>query len=150
MTGVNETTGYKELTKVSLEDFKPENWIEVRRHLDVGGSLGEVASHCLYIGRSNDELAFVIDQSQDSLFDRSHQSQFADVLSDYFEHPVSVVIDQGFADTETPRAARIREKAECHAAAIESLNNDPQVIRLKAIFDAKLDENSVKPFNEIH
>ena len=151
LSGVNETTEYNELAKVSLEDFKPENWIEVRRHLDVGGSLGEIASHCLYIGRSNDELAFVIDQSQDSLFDRSHQSQFADVLSNYFEHPVSVVIDQGVADTETPRAARIREKAECHAAAVESLNNDPEVIRLKAIFDAKLDENSVTPtFNEIH
>ena len=147
---VDETLECRKSAKILLEDFQSENWIEVRRHLDIGGSLGEVASHCLYVGRNKDELAFVIDQSQDSLFDSSHQSQFAEVLSNYFGHSVSVVIHQGVPETETPRAARVRERAECHAAAIESLNNDPEVIRLKAIFDAKLDENSVKPFNEIH
>jgi DNA polymerase-3 subunit gamma/tau len=56
-----------------------------------------------------------------------------------------VVINQGIAEAETPRAASIREAAERHAAAVETLNNDPEVIKLKAIFDANLDENSVQP-----
>ena len=145
MAAVDDTDVCRGLTKILLEDFQSNNWLEVRRQLDIGGSLGEVASHCLYVGRNDDELAFVIDQYQDSLFDSSHQSQFAEVLSRYFEHPVSVVINQGIAEAETPRAASIREAAERHAAAVETLNNDPEVIKLKAIFDANLDENSVQP-----
>ncbi len=134
-----------EFRKIPLKDFQPNNWIEVRRHLDIGGSLGEIASHCLFVGRRSDELAFVIDHQQDSLFDSSHQLQFAEVLSHYFEHQVSVVINQGVAESETPRAAANREAAELHAAAVDALNSDPEVIRFKAIFDANLDESSVQP-----
>ena len=46
---------------------------------------------------------------------------------------------------ETPRAASTREKAERLAEAVESLNNDPAVIRFKELFDGAVDERSVRP-----
>ena len=131
-------------TRVSLNDFSPDNWIEVRSHLSIGASLGEIASHCLYSCRNKDELVFVIDHQENSLYDRSHQDSLALALSDYFNHTLSVVISSGVTQQETPRAASVRDSAERHAAAVDRLNSDAAVVQFKTLFDGSLDESSVK------
>ena len=132
------------VTRISLNDFSPENWIEVRSHLSIGASLGEIASHCLYSCRNKDELVFVIDHQENSLYDRSHQDSLALALSDYFNHTLSVVISSGVTQQETPRAASVRDSAERHAAAVDRLNSDAAVVQFKTLFDGSLDESSVK------
>ena len=61
------------VNKVSLNEFLPSHWIEVRRQLKIGASLGEIASHCLFTARVDDVLQFIIDDQENSLFDASHQ-----------------------------------------------------------------------------
>jgi DNA polymerase-3 subunit gamma/tau len=51
------------------------------------------------------------------------------------------------ADRETPRAQDNREKAERLAEAVETLNQDPDIIKFKQLFDASLDEKSVRPID---
>ena len=43
---------------IPLEHFTSDNWIQLRRQLSIGASLGEIASHCLYLGRSGQQLNF--------------------------------------------------------------------------------------------
>ena len=129
---------------VSLSDFEPNNWIDVRNKIDIGGSLGEIASHCMFKNRIEDTLYFMLDQAEDSLFDRSHSSGLAEVLSAYFGQTVFVEIDSGTVARDTPRAAAIREKSESHAAAVQRLNADPAVKKFKELFDGSLDEESVE------
>ena len=135
------------IVRVSLNEFSPSNWIEVRSHLDIGASLGEIASHCLFTGRDQDALVFVIDNQENSLYDSSHQESLGIALSDYFDHPVNVVISSGVAEQETPRAASMRDTAERHAAAVDRLNSDTAVVQFKQLFDGSLDESSVKPID---
>ena len=137
----------KLIERVNLNDFSPDNWIEVRSHLSIGASLGEIASHCLYSGRNQDELVFVIDNQENSLYDLSHQDTLGQALSEYFNHALSVVINSGVTQQETPRAASVRDTAERHAAAVDRLNTDAAVVRFKALFDGSLDESSVKPID---
>ena len=137
----------KSIERVNLNDFSPDNWIEVRSHLNIGASLGEIASHCLYSGRNQDELVFVIDNQENSLYDLSHQDALGQALSEYFNHALSVVINSGVTQQETPRAASVRDTAERHAAAVDRLNTDAAVVRFKALFDGSLDESSVKPID---
>ena len=137
----------KSIERVNLNDFSPDNWIEVRSHLNIGASLGEIASHCLYSGRNQDELVFVIDNQENSLYDLSHQDTLGQALSEYFNHALSVVINSGVTQQETPRAASVRDTAERHAAAVDRLNTDAAVVRFKALFDGSLDESSVKPID---
>ena len=132
------------VNKVSLNEFLPSHWIEVRRQLKIGASLGEIASHCLFTARVDDVLQFIIDDQENSLFDASHQESLGAALSDYFEHPLTVSINSGVAKDETPRAANIRENNERKAAAVERLNADPSVMQFKQLFNGGLDEQSVE------
>ena len=133
--------------KISLQDFTPEKWIEIRKQLSIGASLGEIASHCLYKGRDGSQLQFLIDNNQTSLYDTAHQQTLGEALSDYFAEPVTVAITFGVAEQETPRAADTREKAERLAQAVDSLNSDPSVIKFKQLFDGHLNEQSVRPID---
>ena len=132
------------VNKVSLNEFLPSHWIEVRRQLKIGASLGEIASHCLFKARVDDVLQFIIDDQENSLFDASHQESLGIALSDYFDHPLTVSINSGVAKDETPRAANIRENNERKAAAVERLNADPSVMQFKQLFNGGLDEQSVE------
>ena len=132
------------VNKVSLNEFLPSHWIEVRRQLKIGASLGEIASHCLFTARVDDVLQFIIDDQENSLFDASHQETLGAALSDYFDHPLTVSINSGVAKDETPRAANIRENNERKAAAVERLNADPSVMQFKQLFNGGLDEQSVE------
>jgi len=132
---------------IPLQDFSPENWIELRKQLSIVASLGEIASHCLYLGRSGTALRFLIDSGHNSLYDDPHQEQFSEALSDYFKTPVTVEISLGVAEQETPRAANLREKSERLAEAVETLNNDPAVVKFKQLFDGGVDERSVQPID---
>ena len=132
------------INKVSLNEFLPSHWIEVRRQLKIGASLGEIASHCLFTARVDDVLQFIIDDQENSLFDASHQESLGAALSDYFDHPLTVSITSGVAKDETPRAANIRENNERKAAAVERLNADPSVMQFKQLFNGGLDEESVE------
>ena len=132
------------VSKVSLNEFLPSHWIEVRRQLKIGASLGEIASHCLFTARVDDVLQFIIDDQENSLFDASHQESLGVALSDYFDHPLTVSINSGVAKDETPRAANIRENNERKAAAVERLNADPSVMQFKQLFNGGLDEQSVE------
>jgi DNA polymerase-3 subunit gamma/tau len=133
--------------KIALQDFTPDKWIEIRKQLTIGASLGEIASHCLYQGRSGSQLQFLIDNNQTSLYDTAHQQTLGEALSDYFAEPLSVEITFGVAEQETPRAADNREKAERLAEAVETLNADPSVIKFKQLFDGHLNEQSVRPID---
>jgi len=132
---------------ITLDDFTPENWVDVRRQLNIGASLGEVASHCLYLSRQNNELTFMIDDQENSLYDSGHQLSLADALTMYFGQEITVFINSGLTEAETPRAVDRRETAERHAEAVDMLNKDPSVQRFKQLFDGVLDERSVQPID---
>lgn len=139
-----DSKAFEVVNKVSLNEFLPSHWIEVRRQLKIGASLGEIASHCLFTARVDDVLQFIIDDQENSLFDASHQESLGVALSDYFDHPLTVSINSGVAKDETPRAANIRENNERKAAAVDRLNADPSVIQFKQLFNGGLDEQSVE------
>ena len=135
------------IESVPLQIFTPNNWIDIRKHLTIGASLGEIASHCLYLGRQGNQLKFLVDSDQSGLYDTAHQESLAETLTEYFNEPVTVVIISGVADQETPRAADNREKSERIAEAVEVLNGDSEVIKFKQTFDGSLDEKSVRPID---
>jgi DNA polymerase-3 subunit gamma/tau len=132
---------------IALTHLTPDNWLEVHSHLSLGASLGEIASHCLFSERRESQLFFIIDQEQTSLYDSAHQQSLAEALSDYFGVQVSVDISFGKTQKETPRAANIRNKEERLAAAIQVLNDDPDMQEFKSKFDASLDTKTVRPID---
>ena len=97
---------------------------------------------------NENQLFFIIDQEQTSLYDSAHQQSLAEALSDYFGVQLSVEISFGKTEKETPRAVSIRAKEERLAAAIEVLNQDPDLQEFKQKFDANLDTKTVRPIDQ--
>ena len=133
--------------KIALKDLSPDNWVTVHGQLNLGASLGEIASHCLFVESRKNQLLFMIDQQQTSLYDSAHQQGLAKALSGYFGVEVNVEISFGVVEKETPRAANIRTKEERLAAAIDVLNHEPELQEFKQKFDANLDTKTVRPID---
>lgn len=133
--------------KIELQNLTSDNWVEVHGQLNLGASLGEIVSHCVFNEKRENQLQFTIDQQQTSLYDASHQQGLAEALSNYFGVEIGVDICFGVAQQETPRAANIRAKEERLAAAIEALNHDPDLQEFKQKFNANLDTKTVRPID---
>jgi len=142
-----DTSATQAKAKINLEDLTPNNWVEIHSQLNIGASLGEIVSHCLFNERRENQLFFMIDQDQTSLYDSAHQQGLARALSEYFGVEVTVEISLGVAQQETPRAVKIRTKEERLAAAIDAINQDPDLQEFKQKFDANLDTKTVRPID---
>ena len=104
--------------KISLEQFSPEDWIEVYHDINFRGIVQSTAANCIVIGCEGNFLQFVIDEHKTSLYDQSHALRMADLLGDYFGHPVKVDIQLSTIPEimETPAQHGERVRLEKHRA----------------------------------
>ena len=131
----------------TLEDMTPERWLDVYRHLPVGGLLQNTAANLALVEVVGQALHFVLDIDQSTLYEEGHQQRLAEALSQYFSQSVSVVIEVGAAPSETPQVALERMRRERQEAAVSSLRQDPHVRRITDMFGGVLLENTIKPLD---
>ncbi len=131
-------------TPVPFAELTPDRWIEVYAGLGVGGVLQSTVSNCVLMAAEGDTLMFVLDERYSTLYDTSHQQRLADLLSQYFQRSLSVVIELGHIQVETPAAWATRIKKEQHEGAVQALYADPLVQQLLQQFEGVLEESSVE------
>ncbi len=131
--------------KVSIEAFSAEYWVQVYQHLEIKGILQSSVSNCALVGKQENLLMFVLDETKGSLFDDSHAQRLTGILSDYFSHPVKAHIEFGRvpAGTETPAMYLERQNREKRENAFNELKNDPVVQTLEREFGATLNQESI-------
>lgn len=137
----------KALRKVPYEQAGPADWTEIYLGLGVTGILQSTVANCQLVGRQGNEFFFVLDESNSTLYDVSHEKRLADLLSDYFVEPVGVRIQLGQVTAETPSMMAIRLREERLAGAIQAIKTDPIVQQLIAQFGATLREDTIEPIN---
>lgn len=130
---------------VALEALTPELWLTVYKGLNVGGVLQSTVSNCQLMGRQDNEVHFMLDENNSTLYDEIHQQRLSDLLSDYFSQPVKAVIQLGSVNYETPATRSIKLKQENFERALKGLNSDPFTQALVEQYDAKLDIESIEP-----
>ncbi len=133
------------LRKVPYEQAGPQDWPEIYLGLGVTGILQSTAANCQLVGRQGSEFQFILDDTNSTLYDPSHQGRLADLLSNYFIERCSVKIQQGKVTAETPSMIAQRLKIERQAHAVASIKADPIVLQLIQHFDAVLREESIEP-----
>ena len=132
------------VSKVAFTELSPERWIEVYAGLGVTGLLQSTVANCVLEGGDGETLHFILDQGQSTLYDPAHQQRMAELLSNYFQRPLQVVIRPGVVEAETPAAFAIRLRQEQYKGALQALYDDPLVQQLLQQFEGKLDEDSVE------
>lgn len=135
----------KAVRKVPYEQASPNDWLEIYLGLGVTGILQSTVANCQLVNRQGNEFHFVLDDTNSTLYDASHQQRLADLLSDYFIERVQVRIQPGKITAETPALMAIRIRQERQVDAEHAIKNDPIVQQLIAQFGATLREDSIQP-----
>jgi DNA polymerase III subunit gamma/tau len=141
--GESSPTEPQTVNKITWEQLRPENWIQVYAGLKIGGVLQSTVSNCQLVGVEPGHVQFVLDEQNSTLYDESHRHRLSALLEDYFGLPVQAHIHLGAISGDTPASYLIRIRREQHQRAVASLQNDPVVQALMQQFDATLDEEQV-------
>ena len=104
-------------------------------------------ANCALINWESLHLQFILDHQQSTLYDTKHQQYLADLLTEYFGHPIEATITLGDVPYETPSQIVIRQRQERQIQAEEAIANDPVVQQLQEMFDGKVVPESIKPID---
>jgi DNA polymerase-3 subunit gamma/tau len=137
----------KRVPKIPFNEFNASTWFTVYNGIDTGGLLQSTVANCALINWEGLHLQFVLDHHQSTLYDTRHQQYLADLLTDYFGHPIEVTITLGDVPYETPSQIVIRQRQERQVQAEVAIANDPVVQQLQEMFDGKIVPESIKPID---
>lgn len=130
---------------ISLDALAADNWFMVYAGIDTGGLLQSTVANCQLIQRNGQQIHFVLDEGQSTLYDEKHQQMLADLLSQYFSQPITVTIAVGQVTSETPAQRVVRCQQERQLQAEHVIAGDPVVQQLEEIFNASIIKDSIKP-----
>ncbi|WP_323846787.1 DNA polymerase III subunit gamma/tau [Microbulbifer magnicolonia] len=131
-----------------LDALTPGSWPALYGQLGVSGILHSIAFHLELVVRQDNILSFTLDESYSSLYDEVHQRRLADLLSDFFQQPVTVYIQVGQVRGTTPARLAAATREARLAAARDALSADPLVHELQQELGAELLPDSVESLAE--
>jgi DNA polymerase-3 subunit gamma/tau len=143
--GSETTAGAGSSTTTPIVPFEPGRWAELLEQLGLSGILYNVASHCELRRVDGDKAYLVLDESNGSLYSENHCERIADAINLKLGREVSVFIEVGVPEYETPAAKLQRLLDERLAKAVSSIEADPRVQLLIDQFEGELDRGSIAP-----
>jgi len=129
----------------ALEALGPGNWHQVLEQLGLGGIVYTIARNCELRGRDGASLQLVLDRDNAALFNKGHSGQIRAALEKYFGQALSVTVEPGDLQGETPARRQARLRQERQQAAVAIIEADPLLQQLIARFDGELDRASITP-----
>jgi len=130
-----------------LQQLNPRSWPSLLEQLGLHGIVYNIASHCELRRCAPPVLEFVLDASNASLFNDKHRSRISMVLENYFETELSVSVECGEPEAETPAMQKLRLTEERQREAVEAIDSDPLLQQLIERFDGELDRSSIAPLD---
>jgi DNA polymerase-3 subunit gamma/tau len=122
------------------------DWRQIIADLKLGGMVRELAQHCAWVGIEDGAVRLRLAPAHRSLMmNRSAQDKLQAELAQHFGQPLRLVIDIAEIEGETPAEQLRSEQRERHERAVEALEQDGFVRDMIDLFDATLNESSVKP-----
>jgi len=125
----------------------PEDWPDLLAKLGLAGIVQNIASHCVLRAQQGTDFHFILDESNLALFNPGHADRIRLALQNYFDTPVSVSIEPGQPQGETPAQRSARRAAERQQEAEQAIEHDPQLQQLIQRFDGELDRASITPLD---
>jgi len=125
----------------------PENdWHELLSRLDVGGLARELGQHCELLSVSGDLVKLRLNIAHRQLLLTSAPAdKLQAALSGRFGRPMRLQVDLGETQAQTPAQRAAGERMVRHARAVEALEQDGFVREVIELFDATLNESTIKP-----
>ena len=121
------------------------DWRALIVELKLGGMVRELAQHCEWLGMADGVARLRLAPAHRALATRAAQEKLQNELSNRFGQPLKLQIDLGEPAAATPAQQLRSEQQERHNQAVQALEQDGFVRDMIDLFDASLNESSIKP-----
>jgi DNA polymerase III subunit gamma/tau len=123
-------------------EAKSDDWHDLAAALPAG-LVRQLAQHCELA--SLDDTRIVLRLAPAHKYLQSHQEKLRAELIKHFDRPLVLEIVLAEPEGETPKTRADGEKRERQDRAIAAIESDPLVNDLCDMFDASIDESTIKP-----
>jgi DNA polymerase-3 subunit gamma/tau len=125
-----------------------EGWEGIVEQLGLAGATRQLARHCSLAGRDGTLVRLLLDPAHETLATSAQQERLRIALEAHFGAPLRIQIDYRKPQAETPAARESRAAAERQRQAELAIEADPLVRELQKVFDATVDNDSIRPADQ--
>jgi DNA polymerase-3 subunit gamma/tau len=122
-----------------------DDWHALVAQLPLTGMAKQLAQHCELAERSDGAIRLRLAPVHRHLLGKAQQDKLQSELQNRYGHPLRLEIDVAEPATETPAERSRNAQRERQEKAIASIEQDPFVRDVVDLFDASIDESTIKP-----
>jgi len=124
-----------------------EDWHEISARLSLGGMVRSLALHCELVEVGADVIKLRLPPAHKYLLGKAHQEKLESELQLYYGRPLRLNIVVADTAVETPMERSRVIQRERQERAIAAIEQDEFVVKVVELFDATINETSIKPLN---
>ncbi|HZV54751.1 MAG TPA: DNA polymerase III subunit gamma/tau [Rhodocyclaceae bacterium] len=144
--GVSPRLTLEAAAKSSGKMAGDSDWHALVARLPLSGLPRQLAQHCELAAMSEVQVSLRLPPAHKSLLNtKAPQEKLQAELQAHLGRPVKLVIALAEAESETPAERNRNEKRERQEKAVAAIEGDPFVRDVMDIFDASIDESTIKP-----
>ena len=121
------------------------DWRGLIEDMRLTGMVRELAQHCELLQSGEGRLVLRLSSTHKHLFNSALKDKLQNELQGHFGRPVRVNVEIGEVASATPAQTNRAEQAVRHEQAVAALEQDGFVQNVIDMFDATLNESSIKP-----
>lgn len=142
------TTKPEKGSDVSPTSLNQERWMEIYPQLLVSGIAANVLANSEFIKSDNTNIFFVLSKAQSAVYSEDLLPKLSQALSDYFNTELTVHIEIGETQNETPAMLGQRLRQERHTEMVNEFEQDENVQQLLKHFSGTLAKESIAPLKD--
>jgi DNA polymerase-3 subunit gamma/tau len=122
-----------------------DDWHGLVARLTLSGMSKQLAQHCEFFQRNETQITLRLSPVHKHLLGKVQEDKLQSELQNFYGKPLRLVIDVAATATETPAERHKNVQRERQEKAIASIEQDPFVRDVVDLFDASIDESTIKP-----
>jgi DNA polymerase-3 subunit gamma/tau len=122
-----------------------ERWCAHFSDFAFGGVSSAIAANCQWLQARDGVIELLLDENQATLFNDQQRERIAQCFNGHWGEHWSLDINVGVVSAETPAKYRERCQVERLQQAEQAIADDPNVLALIDIFDARIEQGSIAP-----
>jgi len=119
-------------------------WDNIVNQLPLSGLPRQLASHCVFVRKDGNQLDLLLSPVHAHLGSEKILQRLQEALSQFYAEDVEISLTSGEAESDTPAIKQEKQHKQNLNEAVQAMEQDPNVVAMKEILNAKLDTQSVK------
>ncbi|MFI3138092.1 MAG: DNA polymerase III subunit gamma/tau [Methylococcaceae bacterium] len=129
----------------SLGDVVTNDWTTIIHAMKLEGMTRQLANNCILENIDDNSCTLIVDVGHQHLCGGVPESKLQQALQTFRGKSLKLLIKVASAALETPATVIVKVLADKQQAAVESINNDENVLALKEHFDARIMPGTIEP-----